>query len=73
MAWDDSNISGEHEQWYREHDPVLGYARKLLARRHPQDELTEIDARERAHRRGAAVRARQPAAHAESALDHVFA
>src|SRR3954453_20875279 len=31
MAWDDSGTSGEHQQWYREHDPVLRYARQLLA------------------------------------------
>ena len=35
MAWDDSGISGEHEQWYREHDPVLGYARKPRRRDQP--------------------------------------
>jgi TPP-dependent pyruvate/acetoin dehydrogenase alpha subunit len=41
MAWDDSGMSGEHEQWFREHDPVLGYARKLLADGDiTQDELT---------------------------------
>ena len=66
MAWDDSDISGEHEQWYREHDPVLGYARKLLADGDiTQEELTEIDARaSERDRRGEAVRARQPEAHA---------
>jgi acetoin:2,6-dichlorophenolindophenol oxidoreductase subunit alpha len=75
MAWDDSNISGEHEQWYREHDPVLGYARKLLAAGDlTQDELTEIDARasERiAEARQFALDSPRPTP--ESALDHVFA
>jgi acetoin:2,6-dichlorophenolindophenol oxidoreductase subunit alpha len=75
MAWDDSNISGEHEQWYREHDPVLGYARKLLAAGDlSQDELTEIDARasERiAEARQFALDSPRPTP--ESALDHVFA
>jgi acetoin:2,6-dichlorophenolindophenol oxidoreductase subunit alpha len=64
MAWDDSGISGEHEQWFREHDPVLGYARQLLASGEiSQDELTEIDARTR----------HAPRPTPESALDHVFA
>ena len=31
MAWDESAIEGEHADWYRDHDPVLIYARKLLA------------------------------------------
>jgi acetoin:2,6-dichlorophenolindophenol oxidoreductase subunit alpha len=75
MAWDDSGISGEHEQWYREHDPVLGYARKLLAADEiSQDELTELDAqvRERiAEARQFALDSPRPTP--ESALDHVFA
>ena len=75
MAWDDSNLSGEHEQWYREHDPVLGYARKLLAEGDiTQDELTEIDGRasERiAEARQFALDSPRPTP--ESALDHVFA
>ena len=75
MAWDDSGISGEHEQWYREHDPVLGYARKLLAAGEiSQDELTELDERTReriAEARQFALDAPRPTP--ESALDHVFA
>jgi TPP-dependent pyruvate/acetoin dehydrogenase alpha subunit len=75
MAWDESGISGEHEQWYREHDPVLGYARKLLASGEiSQDELTELDAqvRERiAEARQFALDSPRPTP--ESALDHVFA
>ena len=46
MAWDDSQISGEHEEWYREHDPVLTYARELLASGDVgQEELGEMDER----------------------------
>ena len=75
MAWDDSGISGEHEQWYGEHDPVLGYARKLLASGDiTQDELTEMDARvsERiAEARQFALDSPRPTP--ESALDNVFA
>jgi TPP-dependent pyruvate/acetoin dehydrogenase alpha subunit len=75
MAWDDSGISGEHEQWYREHDPVLRYARQLLAAGAiDQDGLTELDARVS----GQMGEARQfaldsPRPTPESALDHVFA
>jgi acetoin:2,6-dichlorophenolindophenol oxidoreductase subunit alpha len=75
MAWDDSGASGEHEQWFREHDPVLGYARTLLASGEiGQDELTELDARVSERR----VAARQfaldsPRPAPESALDNVFA
>jgi TPP-dependent pyruvate/acetoin dehydrogenase alpha subunit len=75
MAWDDSGISGEHEQWYRENDPVLGYARQLLASGDiSQDELTDLDARTReriAEARQFALDAPRPTP--ESALDHVFA
>jgi pyruvate dehydrogenase E1 component alpha subunit len=75
MAWDDSGMSGEHEQWYREHDPVLGYARKLLASGDiTQEELTELDARvsERiAEARQFALDSPRPTP--ESALDNVFA
>ena len=31
MAWDDSGMSGDHEAWFREHDPVLRFARTLIA------------------------------------------
>lgn len=30
MAWDGSAISGEHEDWFRTHDPVLRFARDLI-------------------------------------------
>jgi TPP-dependent pyruvate/acetoin dehydrogenase alpha subunit len=75
MAWDDSAASGEHEQWYRQHDPVLRYARHLLAAGAvSQEELTELDAqvRERiAEARRFALDSPRPAP--ESALDNVLA
>ncbi|MEA2379569.1 MAG: acetoin:2,6-dichlorophenolindophenol oxidoreductase subunit alpha [Thermoleophilaceae bacterium] len=75
MAWDDSAVSGEHEQWYRENDPVLRYARQLLgAGELSQDELTELDARAReriAEARRFALDSPRPTP--ESALDNVFA
>jgi len=30
MAWDASSISGDYESWFREHDPVLRFARQLI-------------------------------------------
>ena len=75
MAWDESGMSGEHEHWYREHDPVLAYARRLLAAG-DMDEggLAELDARAReriAEARQFALDSPRPTP--ESALDHVFA
>ena len=61
MAWDDSAMAGEHEDWYRNHDPVLIYARKLLDSGDlSQDELD---------RNGRAGKARQIAEAREFALD----
>jgi pyruvate dehydrogenase E1 component alpha subunit len=75
MAWDDSGISGEHEEWYREHDPVLRYARQLLAAGDiDQEGLRDLDERTReriAEARQSALDSPRPAP--ESALDHVFA
>jgi TPP-dependent pyruvate/acetoin dehydrogenase alpha subunit len=75
MAWDDSKISGEHADWYRDHDPVLIYARKLLASSETtQEELTEMDERTKAQiavAREFALESPRPTP--ESALDHVFA
>jgi TPP-dependent pyruvate/acetoin dehydrogenase alpha subunit len=49
MAWDDSLAGGEHANWYREHDPVLIFARELLASDEvSQEELGELDQRVRA-------------------------
>ena len=32
MAWDGSSIAGEYEDWFRNNDPVLRFARQLLDR-----------------------------------------
>jgi pyruvate dehydrogenase E1 component alpha subunit len=75
MAWDDSGMSGEHEAWYRDHDPVLRYARELLASGDiGQEDLTKLDTQvsERiAEARSFALDSPRPTP--ESALDHVFA
>jgi acetoin:2,6-dichlorophenolindophenol oxidoreductase subunit alpha len=75
MAWDDSKIEGENADWYRDHDPVLIYARKLLASKDvSQDDLTEMDERakdEITDARKFALDSPRPSA--ESALEHVFA
>jgi TPP-dependent pyruvate/acetoin dehydrogenase alpha subunit len=75
MAWDESGMAGEHEQWYREHDPVLRYARELLAAGEvDKDALTELDARvskQIAEARQFALDSPRPTP--ESALDNVFA
>jgi TPP-dependent pyruvate/acetoin dehydrogenase alpha subunit len=74
MAWDESGISGEHEQWHREHDPVLRCARELLASGAiGRDELSALDERVReriAEARRFALDSPKPAP--EAALDHVF-
>ena len=31
MAWDETKITGEHAGWIRKHDPVLRFARDLIA------------------------------------------
>ena len=75
MAWDDSRIAGEHADWYREHDPVLIYARELLeAGDISQEDLIEIDERATetiAKAREFALASDRPTP--ESALDNVFA
>jgi pyruvate dehydrogenase E1 component alpha subunit len=75
MAWDTSRMAGEHEQWYREHDPVLRYARELLAAGEiDQEELGGIDERVRARiadARQFALDSPRPAP--DAALDYVFA
>jgi acetoin:2,6-dichlorophenolindophenol oxidoreductase subunit alpha len=74
MAWDDARMAGEHEGWFRDHDPVLIYARRLLADGDiDRDELTEVDervSRRLAEAREFALSSAQPAP--ETALDHVF-
>jgi TPP-dependent pyruvate/acetoin dehydrogenase alpha subunit len=75
MAWDDANIKGEHADWYRDHDPVLIYARNLLGSDEiSQDELTEMDEAQKARiaeARDFALESPRPSP--ESALEHVFA
>jgi TPP-dependent pyruvate/acetoin dehydrogenase alpha subunit len=75
MAWDDSGIDGEHADWYRDHDPILLYARKMLAADEiGRDELSDLDRRvsERiAEAKRFALDSPKPAP--ETALDHVFA
>jgi acetoin:2,6-dichlorophenolindophenol oxidoreductase subunit alpha len=43
MAWDETKIGGEHADWYRHHDPILLYARKLLAAGVTRDEILGRD------------------------------
>jgi TPP-dependent pyruvate/acetoin dehydrogenase alpha subunit len=75
MAWDDSKTSGEHADWFNEHDPVLLYARQLLESGDiTQEELTEMDERVRARMTKAREFALEsPRPTPESALDNVFA
>jgi acetoin:2,6-dichlorophenolindophenol oxidoreductase subunit alpha len=75
MAWDDSGTSGEHQQWYREHDPVLRFARQLLADGDiSQEELADMDAQVTEHIAAARQFALDsPRPTPESALDNVFA
>jgi pyruvate dehydrogenase E1 component alpha subunit len=75
MAWDESGIRGEHADWYRNHDPILIYARKLLKEGSAtRDEIVALDndvnARMAAARKFAVE---SPLPPAETALDHVFA
>ncbi len=75
MAWDASRISGPHAAWYGQHDPVLLYARQLLAAGVlRQDELAAMD-RSVADRIAAAGQFAldSPLPPAGALLDHVFA
>jgi len=75
MAWDDSGIGGQHADWYRDHDPVLIYARKLLGGGDAgRDEIAALDAKvsaDMAAGRKFAVDSPLPPPH--TALRHVFA
>ena len=76
MAWDESKISGEHADWYRDHDPVLIYARKLLAIRRASPRRSSPRWTSRRRRRIAEAREfalDSPRPTPESALEHVFA
>lgn len=75
MGWDDARMAGEHEGWFQGHDPLLIYARRLLADGDvSQDDLAEIDKRvsERLDEAREFALASSPPA-AETALDNVFA
>ena len=74
MAWDDSAICGEHADWYRDHDPVLIYARKRRSSRGDAPgrlggDRRASDAQIAEAREFALDSPPQP----ESALEHVFA
>ena len=44
MAWDAGAIGGDHEAWFREHDPVLRLGRSMIAEgAATADELASID------------------------------
>ena len=44
MTWDEDAIGGEHADWYRTHDPVLRFARTLIADGSARaDDLVAID------------------------------
>ena len=44
MIWDDSLIDGEHEDWFRTHDPIFRLGRALLANEIlTQEEILKID------------------------------
>lgn len=75
MAWDESDIRGEHADWYRHHDPILIYARKLLKEGGAtRDEIVALDSAVNAKTDAARKFAvESPLPPAETALDHVFA
>jgi pyruvate dehydrogenase E1 component alpha subunit len=75
MAWRTAPFSGDHADWYRHHDPIFLYVRKLLsAGEATREEVTALDRKVSA----AIAEARKfalasPLPPAETALDHVFA
>jgi pyruvate dehydrogenase E1 component alpha subunit len=75
MAWQTVPFTGEHADWYRDHDPIFIYVRKLMrAGDVTRDEVTALDRRvseEMAAARKFALESPLPAA--ETAFDHVFA
>ena len=75
MAWDDSNYGGEHEDWYRIHDPIFIYVRKLIDDGvMSQAEIVDLDADVSARNEAAKNFAlNSPLPPAETALNHVFA
>jgi len=75
MAWDESLIRGEHADWYRHHDPILIYARALIAAdAATREEITALDAKVSARvEAGKKFAVASPLPAAETALRHVFA
>jgi len=74
MAWQDA-FSGEHADWFKNHDPIFLYVRKLTAAGEvTRDEVVALDKKvsdEMAAARKFALESPLPPA--ETALDHVFA
>lgn len=74
MAWNDSGISGEHADWYRNHDPILIYVRELLRDGASREEIIALDRAVDARMARARKFAQEsPLPPAETALDHVLA
>jgi len=74
VAWDATNIRGEHADWYRNHDPILLYARQLLAAGATRDEILARDQKVSAEMETAKKFAvHSPLPPPETALRHVFA
>ena len=77
MAWDDGKISGEHADWYRNHDPVFIYVRKLIADGRRCDARRRRGDRREGRReqmaRGAEVRGGSPLPPPRRRSSHVFA
>ena len=75
MAWDDTKIGGEHADWYRNHDPIFLYVRKLLADgAATREEVAALDRKvdqQMAEARKFATESPLPPA--ETATHHVFA
>jgi len=75
MAWQTAPFTGEHADWFRNHDPIFLYVRKLLAAGNiTRDEVIALDRKvsdEIAAARTFALASPLPPA--ETALDHVFA
>ena len=74
MAWQDT-FSGEHADWFKNHDPIFLYVRKLTAAGDvTRDEVVALD--KKVSEQMAAARKfaiESPLPPAETALDHVFA
>jgi acetoin:2,6-dichlorophenolindophenol oxidoreductase subunit alpha len=75
MAWDEDRIGGEHADWYRNHDPILIFARSLSKDgAASRDEITAIDRRVSDQMAAACKFAvDSPLPPPETALQHVFA